>query len=121
MGRHEDAGRIYGGACGREIQGDGRLAAGKWLQAKRWARALELLQQRGGEKEREREITEQQSLSAAGRCLRQSRHTPLIILQPNTKPLDACLYECVVVCVVSQAVLEIRKQLAGESEVEMVV
>ncbi len=36
------------------------------------------------------------SLSAVGRCLRQPRHTPLIILPPNMQPLGACLYVCVV-------------------------
>lgn len=35
------------------------------------------------------------SLSAVGRCLRQPRHTPLIILPLNMQPLAACLYVCV--------------------------
>lgn len=42
----------------------------------------------------ERDVTVQQSLSAVGRCLRQPRHTPLIILLLNTEPLTACLYAC---------------------------
>lgn len=49
----------------------------------------------------EKDVTVQQSLSAVGRCLRQPRHTPLIILLPNTEPLTACLYArvaCVCPC-----------------------
>lgn len=37
-------------------------------------------------------------LSAVGRCLRQPRHTPLIILPLNTQPLAAYLYVCVRIC-----------------------
>lgn len=35
------------------------------------------------------------SLSAVGRCLRQPRHTPLIILPLNTQPLAARTHVCV--------------------------
>ena len=93
FGPYVDAGRIYRAVCGQEIRRnwDCGEAVGELPPLKS---SGYLSGERCGDV-----AVRLFSLSAVGRCLRQPRHTPLIILPPNTQPLAACLYVCVCPCV----------------------
>lgn len=103
----EDAGGIYRAVCGQEIQRDGGIGG-----------TLEPLQAQGAllkssgylSGERCGGVAEHPfALSAVGRCLRQPRHTPLIILPLNAQPLCAC---CLFVCVCVPAYISGRHKLS---------
>lgn len=98
FGPYEDAGRILQQFVVRRYRETGEL--GLWSRCRQGA-----LLKSSGYLSGERcggVAVRPFSLSAVGRCLRQPRHTPLIILPLNTQPPAACLYVCVVhvyVCV----------------------